>query len=54
MPSTCFFAASVSVVVTIYIINGYVSWNYCPSKLVSSVHTPLAEELHAMDRFLRR
>ena len=49
MPSACFFVASVSVVVTMYVINGYVSWNYCTSKLMSSLHFLLAEEVHAMD-----
>ena len=49
MPSASFFAASVSVVVAMYVINGSVSWNYCTSKLMSSLHLPSAEEVHAMD-----
>ena len=48
-----FFVASDGVVVTMYVINGYVSWKYCTSKLMSSLHFPLAE-VHAMDRFQRR
>ena len=31
------------------VINGYVSWNYCTSKLMPSLHFPLAVEVHAMD-----
>ena len=49
MPLACYFAASVSVVVTMYVINGYVSWNHCTSKFMSSLHFPLAGEVHAMD-----